>query len=387
MKTINVSGEIGYDVWPDQIRRALEEANGEDINLIVSSPGGYVSDGLEIYNLIKNYEGHVTATLSGFAMSMASYIPLAADKVVAEDNAVYMIHNVKGGVWGDHNDILKYGQMCRGLSSLIGKVYVNASGKDVDEIAGLMDAETYFFGKEIVDAGFADEVVDAGSDSEESDPETATASARLAFQSINEKMSNNSERLKEDLRKASALASLQTTIGRTVGQSDKEEKKMNLTQLKEKHPDLVKAIADEATAGHAEALTAAREEGAKAERERIKAVHGQSFPGFEKIVADAMFDGKSNAGDVAMEINAANLKAQKEAGKDLSNDAPNAVEEPLNNGEPSGDNGPMTEEKLKAKWDKDKKVRDEFMDDFELFKAYAMEDKNVKVKKLTGLKK
>jgi ATP-dependent Clp protease, protease subunit len=380
MKDIIISGEIGWDVWPANIRRQLIEANGEDVKFIISSPGGFVSDALEIFNMIRNYAGNTIAVLSGFAMSAASYIPLAADEIHAEDNAVFMIHNVHGGVWGDHNDILHYGEMVQGLSLMIAKAYAKHTGKPVEDIQQLMDAETYFFGDEIVSNGFASKVI--GTDTE-GDSQTAKAQAKLKYQTLTAKLAADKDALRNDLDKASAMALKNNKpINRAVMPQNREESIMDVKELRSKYPDLVASIEKDATAGHAEAITAAKAEGAKEERERIQAVHSQSFPGFENIVTEAMFDGKSKAGDVAIKINAANLKKNQQAAQDSHEDAPDVILEPQNNDSPDKDKGPVTEEKLKAKWDKDKALQDEFAGDFELCKSYYLNNEGVRVKVL-----
>lgn len=170
---------------------------------------------------------------------------------------------------------------------------------------------------------------------------------------------------------------------RAIPPTNKEEPFMDLKDLREKQPELVAQLEAEFKADHSEELTAARDEGAEAERLRIKAVHDQAFPGHEALVADAMFDGKSQAGDVAIQINAANLAAQKEAGENLSGDAPAPVPEPVNNGEASKDNGPVTEDKLQAKWDKDEGLRAEFGGDFKSYLALEMPGDGVRFKTLS----
>lgn len=80
---------------------------------------------------------------------------------------------------------------------------------------------------------------------------------------------------------------------------------MDLKTLKEKHPELVAAITDEATAGFTDQLTAARTEGAKAEQARIAEVRAQAIPGHEPLIEALAADGKSTGADAAMAIVAA----------------------------------------------------------------------------------
>ena len=254
MKEFSISGYIGWDATADSVREALRAANGEDVRVLISTPGGLVSEGLDIFNQIRNYRGKTLAVLSGFAMSMGSYIPLAFDEVHVEDNAIYMIHNVHGGIWGDHNDILDYGEFCKGLSSLLGKAYVKRSGEDAAAIATMMDKETYFFGEQIVEMGFADKVVEASNDD---DQETALATARLAMETCTAKLNQEVETMKKDLRQAARMTAMldltnhKSGIPNASGPAKIGERIMTLTvdKLKADHSDLVAALVAEATTG------------------------------------------------------------------------------------------------------------------------------------------
>lgn len=322
MKQITICGIIGWDVTANDLRTGLNQASGDEVEIVISSPGGLVSDALEMFNLVRNYPGKTTARLSGFAMSAASYIPLAANRIVAEDNAVYMIHNVQGGVFGDHNDILRYGEYVSGLSGLIGRAYARKTGRDIAEISRMMDAETYFFGSEIVEAGFVDELIESGSPD---NPADAKVSARSSFGACMAKLSADQEMMKTDLTKAAALAgvSIKPRAQAKAEPADKGAKGMTLEQLKKEHPELVAAIEAEARQGMhtAEELTAAKIEGAVAEQQRIKGVRAQIVPGHEVLIETMAFDGKSSAADAALAIVAAEQKRAASASANLDADA------------------------------------------------------------------
>lgn len=268
MKIFPITGVVGWDVNASDVRDFLRTAGGEDVQFDISSPGGLVSVGLEIFNLIRNYPGHTTAKLSGYAMSMGSYIPLACDRVVAEDNAVYMIHNARGGVWGDHNDILSYGAYVKGLSGLLGKQYVKTTGKTIEEIAGWMDKETFFFGEEMVEAGFVHELIVTGKDK---DKEQNVAMAAAVFMDTMAKLGADSTKAREDVAKACQMLNLGEwpTVGHDpapstpapAGENNKEVQQMALQKLLADNPA--------AKAQYDAALAAARTEGEAAGKKTV----------------------------------------------------------------------------------------------------------------------
>jgi ATP-dependent Clp endopeptidase proteolytic subunit ClpP len=176
MKTIVIDGVIGWDVTAADIRQAIREAKGEDLEIEINSPGGMVTEGIAIYNAIKNAQGKKTTRITGMAASMGSYIALAADRVTAEANAIYMVHNAMGVAVGNQHDMRKTADVIEGMSKLLAQAYVKKTGKTDKEIATMMDGETFLFGAEIMDAGFADEII--------GQPDTEKAQAVITAKAI-----------------------------------------------------------------------------------------------------------------------------------------------------------------------------------------------------------
>src|SRR5262245_44342296 len=64
----------------------------DEIRVRVNSPGGNVFDGNAIYNALKNNPARVVVEIEGVAASAASYIAMAGDEIVADENAYLVIH-------------------------------------------------------------------------------------------------------------------------------------------------------------------------------------------------------------------------------------------------------------------------------------------------------
>ena len=60
MKTILINGIIGWDLSAADVRKSIIEAQGDDLTIEINSPGGLVTDGIAIYNAIKNAPGQKT---------------------------------------------------------------------------------------------------------------------------------------------------------------------------------------------------------------------------------------------------------------------------------------------------------------------------------------
>lgn len=373
MNTIILSGIIGWDCTASQLGADLQAANNGPVDIKISSPGGLIGEGLEMFNQIRNYPGHTTVTLCGYAMSMASYLPLAADHIRAEDNAVYMIHNARGGIWGDHNEVNGYGQYLQGLSGLIAKAYAKRTGKNLADIQTMMDQETFFFGDQILEHGFVDEIIKPA-ESQDVNSESATAMARQAIEQMAAKMAQEAKMVKDDMNRAMAMARNEPPT------PTKGDTTMNLSELKTKYPELVTAIAEETKTAMAAAIDQAKQQGtvvgAEQERTRIAGVRAQLIPGHEKLIETLAFDGKSSGADAAMAIVAAE-KSMRQAALAALGDG---TQHPAVPGSDSGSNVPLAtgqpdqslpvEEQCKADWAKKTELHTEF-ENYDSYLSYT----------------
>lgn len=181
MKEIQLSGIVGSDIAPAQIKEFIESAGGDEIAVSLSTPGGYLYEAFQIHNLIADYPGKKTVTLNGQVMSAGTYIATAFDRVVARENTVFMIHNAMNVTFGDYRAHEKEAQELRSLNGIMNAAYAKKSKKSKKDISDAMDAETYYHGQEVVDAGFADEIQSSG---QTAIKENDLTEARVAFKGL-----------------------------------------------------------------------------------------------------------------------------------------------------------------------------------------------------------
>lgn len=289
---IPINGVIGWDFTSADLRKALAEADGGPIELQVNSPGGIVFDGLEMYNIIREYPGDSSAVTMGVAASMASILPLAAKKTKGYTNSVGMIHEAWGIAIGNADDMAKEGEILSGLSSILAEIYAQKTGKSVDEIKAAMKSETWLFGSELLDFGLIDEIMDAPEESTAKDKPAAMASARLARANAERIVrefdgGDRSERvaLLVETMKPRATITKQTPAVGGAGKPAENipggKPKMNtLEELKTQAPTL---------------YAAAKQEGVEAERDRVAKINrfAVNGPGAAKVAAEAVASGKS----------------------------------------------------------------------------------------------
>jgi len=177
--SISVFDVIGSDYWGDgvtasRIAGALRSMNGADVTVNINSPGGDMFEGLAIYNLLREYEGKVTVKVLGLAASAASIIAMAGDDIQIGRGAFLMIHNCWVYAMGNRHDLEQIAADMAPFDKAMGDIYTYRSGMNADEVAKMMDSETYIGGSDAVDKGFADRLLSADEISDEDDsPESA----------------------------------------------------------------------------------------------------------------------------------------------------------------------------------------------------------------------
>ncbi len=144
---------------PKMVETALTNANGEDLEIIINSPGGSVFDGSEIYSTIRGYPGASTVKIVGVAASAASVIAMAGKKVSMSPTAQIMIHNATTGAYGDYRDMDQTSDFLKNVNQSIINAYKIKSGKSDEELQALMDKETWMTVQQALDHNLIDEVM------------------------------------------------------------------------------------------------------------------------------------------------------------------------------------------------------------------------------------
>lgn len=151
----------GWDgITPRDFLRDLAAIDAGNIVLRINSPGGDVFDARAIAAAIADHPATITARVDGLAASAASYIALAADKVVMVKGSFLMIHNAWALVMGDKRDMAEMQALLDKVDGTIIDDYEAATGNTREQLQAWMDAETWFTADEAVQHKFAAEVID-----------------------------------------------------------------------------------------------------------------------------------------------------------------------------------------------------------------------------------
>lgn len=171
MKKIEVKGTIvrNADKWiyewfgmdatcPKDVNAAISEANGEPLLVEINSGGGDVFAGSEIYTALRAYTGDVEIHIVGLAASAASVIAQAGHSRISP-TALFMVHNVSGYATGDFHDMQQEAEILQTANKAVAAAYLEKTGKTMEELLSIMDAETWMDAQKAVEYGFVDEVM------------------------------------------------------------------------------------------------------------------------------------------------------------------------------------------------------------------------------------
>lgn len=177
----------------------LDLIDGQDVDIEINSPGGYIYPASEIYTALMQHKGNVNVTITGRAASAASVIAMAGTKVSMSPTAQIMIHNVSATGSGDYRDFEHYAEQLKKSNNTIANAYMLKTGKTREEILRLMDYETWFTPEEAIECGLIDEILSR--DNAPSDIRLVAASDYLIPQAVIDKLKQEKEQEQLNLLK------------------------------------------------------------------------------------------------------------------------------------------------------------------------------------------
>lgn len=311
-----------------KLSKELDSASGDDVELYINSGGGSVFAGSEVYTVLKEYSGKVTAKITGVAASAASFLAMGADEVKMSPTSQMMIHNAATWTDGDKNVHYSNGNMLSSVDVGITNAYRLKTGRTMDDLLDLMNKTTWMNAQQAVEFGFADGILFddenaliavTNSISGEIPPDVESKLRDILVSAMfkgGAKSDSDQPNPFDGLDLSSIMPQVSNSLENGDGQQEnaepqtkEEDSPMDLNELKAKHPDLYNEIINL---------------GVTQERNRITELNALAgAPGAAEIVAKAIEDGKT-AGETAMEIVKASKERISDEAKRRNNDAKNS---------------------------------------------------------------
>lgn len=133
--------------------------NNEPITLYINSPGGSITSGMAILDIMLNIESEVHTVANGIAASMGAFLLACGDKRFATENSEIMIHQPLGGAQGQASDIQITAQRIVNLKDKLNRILAYKTGKKLEQIEKDVDRDFWFYAKDAKEYGLVDEVV------------------------------------------------------------------------------------------------------------------------------------------------------------------------------------------------------------------------------------
>ncbi len=147
-------GEISAAIFKSQL-----PINGTDpIEIIVHSEGGSVFEGFAIYDAICQYQGPKKCIVSSFAASIASFIPMACDEIEITPNGYMMLHSPYSEVEGTASEMMSKATLLGDMQQKMIAAYATKTGKPVQDIAAILEKETFFNAEQCLVNGFVNRI-------------------------------------------------------------------------------------------------------------------------------------------------------------------------------------------------------------------------------------
>lgn len=310
-------GDIASETWwgdevtPRQFTEELDALGAvPEIVVRINSGGGDVFAANAIYTRLKDNAAKITVKIDGWAASAATIVAMAGDVIEIPGNGVFMVHDPSMGLLGYFNeaDLVKLTDEIKVIKQSIVNGYALKTGKPADEIASIMAAETWYDGKQAVEAGFCDKLMFEDAET------TVENGAKIVVNSVSLDLNRYPNMTISLLNRLTARTPggfsntiTQNTPKRSEESMDGIKDIKTVDGLKAAFPDLTKQIEDAAV---------------DAERKRIQDIEDVALAGFETIVNDAKFKNPISVGDVAKAIVA---EQKKQGGKYIQDRDDDAV--------------------------------------------------------------
>jgi len=292
------------DVAPSKFKNELTALGDvEHITVRINSGGGSVFAAYAIMNMLKSHKANVTVYNDGIAASAATIIAMAGDRIVSPTASLWMVHLPMASAFGNANDLKQRIDVLETITKSMVDIYSERTGITAEKITQMLEAETWFTGKEAKEMGFVDETTDIKAVAY-LDKKMQTAffnGTRIDITKF-----NNADYVRKKLVDNVIPINIGDTFQNTETEKPKTKEivKMSLDEFKNNYTDIYNAV-------YKQAYDEAYAKGVSEERERIKEIENMSLVGMEAMAIDAKFENALDPASFAIAI----IKAQKEQGQ------------------------------------------------------------------------
>ena len=134
------------------------EEKSKDLYIYINSPGGSVTCGIAVYDIVNYIDSDVTTLCVGTAASMASFILTGGSrgKRIAFPHSRIMIHQPEGGSQGQASEVISESEEVIRIRRQVGRIYSDRTGQSLSQISRDMDRDQFMSAHEAKEYGLVD---------------------------------------------------------------------------------------------------------------------------------------------------------------------------------------------------------------------------------------
>lgn len=132
-----------------------------EITLYVNSPGGEVTSGLALYDVMQGISCPIRTICTGIAASMASVLFTAGDTRKMLRHSRLMLHDpLIPNAGGSALELSAVAEDLMRTRQAMAEIYAKHTGKSIEEIFEVTSKDTYFTPERAIEFGLADKIVE-----------------------------------------------------------------------------------------------------------------------------------------------------------------------------------------------------------------------------------
>lgn len=140
----------------------LDSISNDEIQLIINSPGGYVTSGMAIHDTMKSLKSPISTICTGLAASMGSILLSAGEKGrrFVYPYARVMIHQPSGGAQGQASNIEIQAREIIKTKEIGAKILAENCGQTVEKIMKDFNRDYWMNAEESLEYGIVDGIME-----------------------------------------------------------------------------------------------------------------------------------------------------------------------------------------------------------------------------------
>lgn len=164
-RIILLNSEIDDDVAASIVSQLLylDSLNNDEIKIYINSPGGSITSGLAIYDVLNNIKSPVSTICFGMAASMGAFLLSSGTrgKRYATKYSTIMIHQPLGGFpQSQASDIQIYAERILHLKKTLFTIQAKNCDMSYKEMLKACDRDNYLTAEEALKFGIIDKIID-----------------------------------------------------------------------------------------------------------------------------------------------------------------------------------------------------------------------------------